>query len=145
MVPIYFSTSGYLIATVWPGGAGGGKEEKNLFTKNLPGRLWTRRKPSNKLGSHFIHTKQRGSMSFLGCLGSHAAVFPAKFRTRLSWRQGKGREAQMSVPCSLLLPREITLLPPPKSSTQSSDSCSQSTNLHCWAFCFNEIEMLTHK
>jgi hypothetical protein len=40
------------------------------------------------------HTKERGSMSFFGRLGSHAAVFPAKFRTSPSWREGKGREGK---------------------------------------------------
>ncbi len=115
------------------------------YTKTLPGRLWRKEITVEQTG-FTLHAHQRARFHVLfGCLGSHAAFFPAKFRTRLSWREWKGgREGQMSIPCSLLLPWEIALLPP-ISSTQSSNSWSQSTNLHCWAFCFNGIEMLTHK
>lgn len=98
-------------------------EGKNLFTKTLPGRLWKRRKPSNKLGSHFAHTKELGSMSFLGVLEVTLQCFPPN--SEQDFHGGKGREGRMSVPCSLLLPWEITLLPP-ESSTQSSISWSQS-------------------
>ncbi len=89
---------------------GGGEETVHKD----PTRPVMKKEKTVELDSHFTHTKERGWHHVLfGRLGSHAAVFPAKFRTRRSWREWNGREGRMGALCSCCGLAKTRFYPPP--------------------------------